>query len=85
MICVPDNWEENRLATIIHDHSYSAPFTHHLDTGELAKICSLDHPYAKPADSPQIVVLRPRFITFIITFKDEKYEFKVKYSFEKSI
>ena len=78
-ISVPINLEDIMLAGIVHDHSYSDPSKHQLDTKELAEICALDHSYAKPADSPQIVVLRPRFVSFIIIFNDRKYEFKVKF------
>jgi hypothetical protein len=71
--------DDRNLASIAHDHCYIGLSLQPLDPKELAEIIALDHSYAKPADSPQIIVLRPRIISFVIMLNDEKYEFEVNY------
>ncbi len=77
---VPCNLDEHRLKAIIHDHNYS--HLSNLSTQELAEVCALDHSYAKPANSPQLIVKRPRYITFVVNSADEKYKFQVKMKFK---
>ncbi len=69
--------DEDTLKFISQDHDYCQPYITRLSSEEVLEIVAHDHSYSKPADSPQLIELRPRFISFIITVPDGKYEFEV--------
>jgi hypothetical protein len=74
---VHHNVEEDTLKFISQDHDYCQPYISVLSSDEISEMVAHDHSYSKPSDSPQIIELRPRLITFIITVPDGKYEFEV--------
>jgi hypothetical protein len=74
---IHQNVDEDTLKFISQDHDYCQPYISEFSQEHVSEMVAHDHSYSMPSDSPQIIELRPRFISFIITVPDGKFEFEV--------